>query len=42
MLYEVITLGVMDYVKYKNIEADTSMRDAISRPGGKTPPKTEK
>ncbi len=35
-------LGVMDYVKYKNIEADTSMRDAISRPGGKTPPKTEK
>ena len=25
-------LGVMDYVKYKNIEADTAMRDSISKP----------
>lgn len=29
-------LGVMDYYKMKNIEADTSMRDAIARPA--TPP----
>lgn len=27
-------LGVMDYYKMKNIEADTSMRDAIARPAG--------
>ncbi len=26
-------LGVMDYVKYRNIEADTGMRDAIAKPG---------
>jgi uncharacterized protein YqfA (UPF0365 family) len=25
-------LGVMDYYKFKNIEADTNMRDAISKP----------
>ncbi|MDR3252708.1 MAG: flotillin-like FloA family protein, partial [Tannerella sp.] len=25
-------LGIMDYYKMKNIEADTSMRDAISKP----------
>jgi len=33
-------LGIMDYYKFKNIEADTSMRDSISkgtqRPGEKT------
>ncbi len=28
-------LGVMDYLKMKNVEADTAMRDSIS----KTPPK---
>jgi uncharacterized protein YqfA (UPF0365 family) len=27
-------LGVMDYYRMKNIEADTSMRDAISKPTG--------
>lgn len=37
-------LGVMDYVKYKNIEADTSMRDSISKPpkSSKNPPKKDK
>ncbi|GAO30378.1 hypothetical protein JCM15548_12643 [Geofilum rubicundum JCM 15548] len=25
-------LGVMDYVKYRNVEADTAMRDSISKP----------
>lgn len=29
-------LGVMDYYKVKNIEADTNMRDAIAKPTGKT------
>jgi uncharacterized protein YqfA (UPF0365 family) len=28
-------LGIMDYYRMKNIEADTSMRDSISNPGGK-------
>ncbi|MBI9062489.1 MAG: flotillin-like protein FloA [Marinilabiliaceae bacterium] len=32
-------LGVMDYVKYKNIEADTAMRDSIAKPGSKPPKK---
>jgi len=32
-------LGVMDYLKYKNIEADTAMRDSISKPGSKPPKK---
>jgi uncharacterized protein YqfA (UPF0365 family) len=27
-------LGIMDYYKMENIKADTSMRDAISKPGG--------
>ena len=31
-------LGVMDYYKMKNIEADTSMREAIAKPAG-TPSK---
>lgn len=34
-------LGVMDYLKYKNIEADTAMRDSIAKPGSK-PPKKDK
>ena len=28
-------LGIMDYYKMKNIEADTGMRDSIAKPGGK-------
>ena len=28
-------LGIMDYYKMKNIEADTNMRDAIAKPGQK-------
>ncbi len=27
-------LGVMDYMRLKNIEADTGMRDSIAKPGG--------
>ncbi len=27
-------LGVMDYYKFKNIQADTSMRESIANPGG--------
>ncbi len=27
-------IGVMDYVNYKNIQADTGMRDSISNFGG--------
>lgn len=27
-------LGIMDYYKMQNIQADTNMRDSISRPGG--------
>ncbi len=27
-------LGIMDYYKMKNIEADTSMRESIAKPGG--------
>ncbi len=29
-------LGVMDYYKFENIQADTKMRDSISKPGGST------
>jgi uncharacterized protein YqfA (UPF0365 family) len=33
-------LGIMDYYKFKNIQADTSMRDSIAKPGKeKKPPK---
>ena len=48
MLYEVITiseafrngnLGIMDYMKYKNIMADTQMRESIA--GEEQPKKTE-
>src|SRR6056297_2241546 len=28
-------LGIMDYYKFKNIEADTTMRDSISKGTGK-------
>lgn len=28
-------LGIMDYYRYKNIEADTSMRDSLSKPDDK-------
>ncbi len=28
-------LGIMDYYRMKNIQADTDMRDSISKPGGK-------
>lgn len=31
-------LGIMDYMRIKNIEADTAMRDAISKPTGQKPP----
>ncbi len=30
-------LGIMDYMKYKNIESDTSMRDAIAGEGDDSP-----
>ncbi len=29
-------LGIMDYYKFQNIQADTEMREAIARPGQKT------
>ena len=32
-------LGIMDYYKLKNIEADTTMRETIARPGATTVPK---
>jgi len=28
-------LGIMDYYKFRNIEADTKMRDSIAKPGKK-------
>lgn len=33
--FEKGNLGVMDYYRYKNIEADTSMRDSLSKPDDK-------
>jgi uncharacterized protein YqfA (UPF0365 family) len=34
-------LGVMDYYRLKNIQADTTMRDSIGRPEGESkPPQT--
>ena len=30
-------LGVMDYVKYRNIEADTAMRESIAKPAAAKP-----
>lgn len=35
-------LGIMDYYKMKNIEADTSMRESIARPTPQTPPTKSK
>jgi uncharacterized protein YqfA (UPF0365 family) len=29
--------GIMDYQRYRNIEADTMMRQAIAGPGESTP-----
>lgn len=34
-------LGIMDYVKYKNIEADTAMRESIARPANTKNPKNK-
>ncbi len=34
--FEKGNIGVMDYYKLKNIQADTEMRDSISRPSGKS------
>jgi uncharacterized protein YqfA (UPF0365 family) len=35
-------LGIMDYVKYKNIEADTAMRESIAKPpAGSKPTKNQ-
>ena len=34
-------IGVMDYMNYKNIQADTSMRDSISKVGGDKPSNEE-
>ena len=31
-------LGVMDYVKYQNVKADTEMRSSIAKPGDKNKP----
>lgn len=31
--FKVGNLGIMDYYKFKNIQADTSMRDSIAQPG---------
>jgi uncharacterized protein YqfA (UPF0365 family) len=30
-------LGIMDYYRMKNVQADTSMREAIAQPGGEPP-----
>jgi len=32
-------LGVMDYVKYKNVQADTSMRESLAKPPSTKKPK---
>jgi uncharacterized protein YqfA (UPF0365 family) len=32
-------MGIMDYYKFKNIEADTGMRDSLSKPGSGKPKK---
>ncbi|HNO72070.1 MAG TPA: flotillin-like FloA family protein, partial [Bacteroidia bacterium] len=34
-------VGVMDYYRMQNIQADTSMRESISKPQGKEKPKSE-
>jgi len=35
-------LGIMDYYKIQNVQADTGMRDAIARPGGGNSPNEKK
>jgi len=34
-------LGIMDYYRMRNIQADTAMRDSISKDGGGPPPRPE-
>jgi uncharacterized protein YqfA (UPF0365 family) len=31
-------MGIMDYYRMRNVQADTSMRESIAEPGGQTPP----
>jgi uncharacterized protein YqfA (UPF0365 family) len=31
-------LGIMDYYRMRNVQADTAMRESIAGPGGETPP----
>ena len=31
-------MGIMDYYRMKNVQADTAMRESIAEPGGETPP----
>jgi len=31
-------LGIMDYYRMKNVQADTAMRESIAGPGTETPP----
>ncbi|MBI2206461.1 MAG: flotillin-like protein FloA [Candidatus Rokubacteria bacterium] len=33
-------LGILDYYRMKNVQADTAMRESIARPGEQTPPPT--
>ncbi len=35
-------LGVMDYVKYKNVKADTAMRESLAKPPSTKKPKEDK
>ena len=35
-------LGIMDYYRMKNIDADTQMRDSLAKPGGKSKPQGNK
>jgi uncharacterized protein YqfA (UPF0365 family) len=35
-------LGIMDYYRMKNVQADTAMRESIAEPGGETPPPAPK
>jgi hypothetical protein len=35
-------LGIMDYVKYRNVEADTAMRESIAKPQQKPTKATNK
>ena len=32
------SLGIMDYYRMKNVQADTAMRESIAGPGDETPP----